>query len=119
MCTCNIKIPMQTITSYNCGMTGLYNVLTICTACKLVLPCIMAAGRDGGERYPTPAEGYPTPAEGYTTSAERWSNSAEGWSTSATRHRTSREDSSAQQATERSTNIESKKMNVLLLYRKV
>ena len=105
MCTCNIKIPMQTLTSYNCGMTGLYNVLA-CTACKLVLPCILASGRDGGERYTTPAE--------------RWSNSAEGWSTSATRHRTPREDSSTQQATERCTNIESKKMNVLLLlYRKV
>ena len=57
----------------------------------------MAAGRDGGERYTTPAE---------------------RWSTSATRRRTSREDSSTQQATERSTNIESKKMDVLL-YRKV
>ena len=61
----------------------------------------MAAGRDGGERYPTSAEEYTTPAE-------RWSNSA-------TRHRTSREDSSTQQTTER---IESKKMDVLL-YRKV
>ena len=37
-----------------------------------------------------------------------------GWSNSATRHRTSREDSSTQQATERTTNTESKEMNILL-----
>ena len=89
----------------------------------------MAAGRDGGERYPTPPEGYTTPTEGYTTPAEGYTTSAEGyttpaegyttpaerWSNSATRHRTSREDSSTQQTTER---IVSKKMDDLL-YRKI
>ena len=75
--TCNIKIPMQT---YKWGMTGLYNVLALHS-----FPCILAAGRDGGERYPTPADERSAPAE--------------GWSNSATRRRTSREDSSTQQAT--------------------
>ena len=100
MCTCNIKIPMQ---AYKWGMTGLYNVLALHIR---YFPCTLAAGRDGGEGYPTPAEGYPTPAEGCTTPAEGYptpaegcTTPAEGWSNSATRRRTSREDSSTQQAT--------------------
>ena len=100
MCTCNIKIPMHE----DINILQLWDDRALqctCTAYQLAFPCILVAGRDGGEKYPTPAEGYTTPAE-------RWSNSAEGWSTSATRHRTPREDSSTQQATERSTNTESK-----------
>ena len=60
----------------------------------------MAAGRNGGKGYPTSAEGNPTPGK--------------EWSYSATRHRTPRKDSSTQQATERTADIESKEMDVVL-----
>ena len=59
----------------------------------LYLCVILATDSSGSQGYPTPPE---------------------GWSNPATSHRTSREDSSTQQTTERATNTESKEMNILL-----